>query len=149
MKRLTERDAQGNWTLKGVNWQQLYVGQVITKEVQEKLYGALCKLLDYEKTGLEPYEVESLKEENEWIPIKYREITDKERAEEHIPDNCKYRHICDMPEDEERILVTNGNTVWSDMCCIDPDGYYLDSDYDWLDVTAWKPLPKPYEEREK
>lgn len=78
MKRLTERDAQGNWALKGVNWQQLYVGQVITKEVQEKLYGALCKLLDYEKTGLEPYEVESLKEENEWIPIKYREITDKE-----------------------------------------------------------------------
>mgnify|MGYP001106225796 CR=1 FL=1 len=107
MNRLTEKDDRGNWELKGIRWQQLYIGQIITKEVQEKLYGALHKLLDYEEVGLNPDEVESLKEENEWIPIKYREITDKERAEEHIPDNCKYRHICDMPEDEERILVTN------------------------------------------
>lgn len=41
MKRLTEKDEQGNWSVKGLSWQQLYVGQVITKEVQEKLYGAL------------------------------------------------------------------------------------------------------------
>lgn len=34
------------------------------KRGAEKLYGALHKLLDYEETGLNPDEVESLKEEN-------------------------------------------------------------------------------------
>lgn len=46
MNRLTEKDDRGNWELKGIRWQQLYIGQIITKEVQEKLYGALHKLLD-------------------------------------------------------------------------------------------------------
>lgn len=54
MNRLTEKDDQGNWALKGIRWQQLYVGQIITKETQEKLYGALHKLLDYEEAGLNP-----------------------------------------------------------------------------------------------
>lgn len=60
MKRLTEIDSQGNWSLKGVQWQQLYVGQIITEEVRERIYGALCKLLDYEETGLSPDDVERL-----------------------------------------------------------------------------------------
>lgn len=60
MRRLTEIDSQGNWSLKGVQWQQLYVGQVITEEVSERIYGALCKLLDYEETGLSPDDVERL-----------------------------------------------------------------------------------------
>ena len=60
MRRLTEIDSQGNWSLKGVQWQQLYVGQVITEEVRERIYGALCKLLDYEETGLSPDDVERL-----------------------------------------------------------------------------------------
>lgn len=60
MRRLTEIDSQGNWSLKGVQWQQLYVGQIITEEVRERIYGALCKLLDYEETGLSPDDVERL-----------------------------------------------------------------------------------------
>ena len=44
MNRLTEGDEQGNWMLKGVAWKSLHTGQVITKEVSERLYGALCKL---------------------------------------------------------------------------------------------------------
>lgn len=47
--RLTEKNSCGNWWLKGVKWQQLYTGQTITKEVQEKLYAALFKLMEYEK----------------------------------------------------------------------------------------------------
>ena len=69
MKRLTERDKQGNWALKGVNWQQLHIGQPITKELQQKLYGALFKLMQYENTELSPEQVENLREENEWIPV--------------------------------------------------------------------------------
>ena len=41
MNRLTEGDEQGNWMLKGVAWKSLHTGQVITKEVSERLYGAL------------------------------------------------------------------------------------------------------------
>lgn len=59
MHRLTEGDEQGNWMLKGVAWKSLHTGQVITKEVSERLYGALCKLRDYEESGLNPDEVEA------------------------------------------------------------------------------------------
>lgn len=69
MKRLTEKDKQGNWALKGVNWQQLRIGQPITKELQQKLYGALFKLIQYENTELSPEQVGNLREENEWIPV--------------------------------------------------------------------------------
>ena len=58
MERLTQRDDQGNWCLKGVKWDQLRAGSTITKDVAEKLYGALCKLRDYENTDLSPEEVE-------------------------------------------------------------------------------------------
>lgn len=53
MNRLTEKDSQGNWGLKCIQWKQLYDGQVITAEIREKLYGALWKLMEYEDTGLE------------------------------------------------------------------------------------------------
>lgn len=62
MKRLTEKDGQGNWCLKDVLWENLREGQVITKEVNESLYGALWKLKDYEDTGLSPEDVERLKD---------------------------------------------------------------------------------------
>ncbi|MEY8396162.1 hypothetical protein AALB64_15330 [Lachnospiraceae bacterium 45-P1] len=60
MYRLTEKDDCGNWCLKGIPWESLREGRVITKEVCEKLYGALCKLKDYEDTGLSPEDVERL-----------------------------------------------------------------------------------------
>lgn len=62
MHRLTEKDEQGNWALKGVEWKSLYTGSVITEETRQKLYGALCKLRDYEDSGLSPNEVEDMKD---------------------------------------------------------------------------------------
>ncbi len=62
MQRLTQKDPQGNWNLKGVLWNDLHEGRVITKELWEKLYGALWRLMEYEDTGLSPVEVEDLKE---------------------------------------------------------------------------------------
>lgn len=56
MARLTIKDEQGNWALKGVKWNQLYVGETITQQVQEKIYGALAKLKDYEDSGMTPDE---------------------------------------------------------------------------------------------
>ncbi len=63
MSRLTQSDAQGNWSLKGIRWNQLHVGNAITKEMSDALYGALAKLKDYEEIGLSPDEVERLVEE--------------------------------------------------------------------------------------
>ena len=63
METLTECDDQGNWCLKGVQWKDLYVGETITREIQEKLYGALWKLMEYERTGLDPEQVEQMIEE--------------------------------------------------------------------------------------
>lgn len=62
LKRLTESDNLGNWGVKGLPWKNLYVGQTITREIHDKLYGCLCKLKDYENTGLSPEEVERLQE---------------------------------------------------------------------------------------
>ena len=56
MARLIIKDEQGNWALKGVKWNQLHVGETITQQVQEKIYGALAKLKDYEDSGMTPDE---------------------------------------------------------------------------------------------
>lgn len=61
MKRLTESDEQGNFWLKDVPWKFLYAGKIITIDTSEKIYGALCKLKDYEETGLTPDQVQRLK----------------------------------------------------------------------------------------
>lgn len=68
MGRFTEKNANGNWRLKGLPWKKTYPGtQVITKDESGILYGALCKLKDYEDTGLTPEEVERMKEETRWV----------------------------------------------------------------------------------
>ncbi len=83
MERLTEKDEQGNWCLKGVPWERLHEGQVITKSLRERLYGALCKLMEYEDTDLTPEEIEQLKDKvtiskmenvqaDDWIPVEER-----------------------------------------------------------------------------
>lgn len=61
--RLTESDDLGNWGVKGLPWKELYVGKVITREISDKLYACLHKLMRYEETGLSPDEVEELQED--------------------------------------------------------------------------------------
>lgn len=65
MNRMTQKDSQGNWCLRGLPWKKLHIGEAITKEVSEKLYGALWRLMEYEDTGLEPEEIEALVEKNQ------------------------------------------------------------------------------------
>lgn len=84
--------------------------------------------------------------ENGWIPVKYHQISEKERAEEFLSKDIQYMLDCKMPDDGQEILVTNGETTWQDTCFIDSNGYYLDGGYDWIDIMAWMPLPKPYKE---
>lgn len=91
-------------------------------------------------------DLEQDEKENGWIPVKYHQISEKERAEESISTDIQYMLDCKMPDDGQEILVTNGETTWQDTSFIDCDGYYLDSNYDWIEITAWRPLPEPYKE---
>lgn len=82
MNKLTECDDQGNWCLKGVPWKDLYVGKTITREIQEKLYGALWKLMEYERTGLDPErgtEEEKNNEKHEMTVIELISLLDQEK----------------------------------------------------------------------
>lgn len=141
--RLTEKKDNGHWILKDVSWDELKPGVVLTKEIWEKLYGALWKLKDYEDTGLMPNEVtalnvetqkdaeEALKEIQRWIPVTER-----------------------LPEPETYVLVSFDNSTTPDIATyrVDDDGsgafYQGDEDYTYLSaglfVNAWMPLPEPY-----
>lgn len=147
MQRLTEKDDLGNWCLKGVRWEQLRAGQVITKEVGEKLYGALCKLKDYEDTGCIPDGIADLVEnyakamtllagqieEHSWIPVEER-----------------------LPEEDEYVLMSFENFTLPIIGRYEKDndggGAWYAGDADGCDtcssqdlfVNAWMPLPKQY-----
>lgn len=56
-ENLIECDDFGNWNVKGLPWKYLYVGQVITKEIHERIYDCLYKLMEYEETGMAPEEI--------------------------------------------------------------------------------------------
>ena len=86
--------------------------------------------------------------EQRWIPVKYHELTEEERKELLFSADIKYMLDCELPDDEQEIIVTNGRHVWVDTCIVN-DGYGLDSGHDWIeDVIAWMPLPEPYRESE-
>lgn len=97
--------------------------------------------------------IEALQEE-EWIPIKWHNITEEEREREGYPKYWLTILDCQMPDDDEEVLVTvrgrNGNLyVDTDTCYYDGSYYSLDSGYDWIDdVVAWMPKPVTYKESE-
>lgn len=52
MGRLTWKNPDGTWGLKNID----------IKEVPKELYGAICKLKDYEETGLMPEQIVEMDE---------------------------------------------------------------------------------------
>ena len=132
MGRLTEIDKYGNWGLKRIQWENLLIGVPIARETYEALYGALCKLRDYEDTGLSPADVEELRrQQDRWIPEEER-----------------------LPEGDEFVLATvsgiYNNITFSSAIQLagycEDDGWFIEGYPDWdaPEVIAWKPLPKPY-----
>lgn len=67
MARLIERDESGFWSLRGVSWRNLQEGATITKTASQSIYGALAKLKDYEKSGMDPDQTAEAAEKN--IPL--------------------------------------------------------------------------------
>lgn len=122
MGRLTEIDKYGNWGLKRIQWENLLIGVPITRETYEALYGALCKLRDYEDTGLSPAEVEELRrQQDRWIPV-----------EERLPEDGTY--LCTFVGE-----LVGQEDPFTGMCGIE-NGIWDEPDC----VIAWQPLPEPY-----
>lgn len=60
MIRLTEKKKSGRWQVRELPWKSLGAGQTITLEMNQKIYGCLCKLKDYEDIGLNPDQIQNL-----------------------------------------------------------------------------------------
>ena len=94
---LTQRDEQGNWSLKGVSWNKLRPGSILDNKTRERLYGALWRLMEYEDTGLDPEQVRELAERNRAVkpktdtldkPAQIGKITFREGTSIHHCPNC-------------------------------------------------------------
>lgn len=151
MKRLTQKDEQGNWSLKGVPWKSLHEGQVITKELWKRLYGALWKLMEYEDTGLSPGEVEDVNDFNKsQVGHLLKKLSEERRKHRWIPVEEQ------LPKDDNYILLSfsNFSIPLIGRCKLDGDGggtFYEGDDDEPLTkhdlyVNAWMPLPRPYQE---
>ncbi len=141
MTRLTAKDAQGNWALKGVRWEDLRDGETITKELWERIYGALWRLMEYEDTGLDPDEVEEL---NDFSRSQVGK-TMKKIAEER--EKTRWILVGErLPEKEYETVIA-----------VDKDNYYFVAVYnqkfgfrtkdiggDTENIIAWRPLPETY-----
>lgn len=50
---------------------------------------------------------------------------------------------CELPDVDEEILVSDGDSVWQDTWCEADEGYELESGIEIEDL-AWRQLPKPF-----
>lgn len=153
MGRLTKSDGSGNWTLEDIAWSQLEIGQVITKEVWEKLYAALCKLRDYENTRLTPNEVVRVNDfEQSQAGHLLKKLNEEQAKHSWIPVTER------LPENDAFVLLSFENfpLPMIGRYEFDEDGggaWYLGDcdEYDTcvandLFVNAWRLLPEKYEE---
>lgn len=103
--------------------------------LSDEFYGAM-QVLD---------ELPPAQPEQRWIPIKWHDCTDEDREKYGFNNDIVAVFDCEMPYDNQSILVTTFHGyVNQDVCYID-DGYSLDSGWDWIDdIKAWMPLPEPY-----
>ncbi len=78
-----------------------------------------------------------------------KKLVDKAESFEWIPFTFDDEDIlnCELPDVDEEILVSDGDSVWEDAWCEANEGYELYSGIE-LEDLAWMPLPKPYKENE-
>ena len=142
MNRLTQKDEQGNWSLRGVPWEHLHEGQVITKPLRERLYGALWKLMEYEDTGLTPEEAEELDSfERSQVGKMLKELNEEQRKHRWIPVEER------LPEESLNSVI--GWDKYRERCCFVQ--YYAGSWHlgdESVRIIAWMPLPEPYQGKE-
>ena len=137
-KMLTRQSPDGNWEVTGIPW----------SKIQGSLYGALCKLRDYEKTGLQPGQIVEM---NELYLEKCREVNALKRKDRWIP--VEYDE--QKPPQDRYILLSFSNFSVPVIGRHEEDdgggAFYAGDDEEtcsqqYLIVNAWRPLPEPYRE---
>lgn len=108
MVRLTEKSKTGLWHLRGVSWEQLRTGNKITKTVGEKIYGALCKLKDYEDSGMNPDQAAKAAEKN--TPTEPKEMQDWNGITAYECENCG----CDVFETQNYCPYCGQRLKWEE-----------------------------------
>lgn len=150
MNRLTEKDEQGNWYLKGIPWRYLYLGEVITPTLYDRLYGALYKLMKYEDTGLSPEQIEEM---DGLYHEKCKEVAELQRKHRWTPVEER------LPETDDMVLIqvsghpTEYTTLYDALQLAEynpDDGWILDEYPEWRGAApvAWMPLPELYKAEE-
>lgn len=137
-KMLTRQRPDGDWEVTGIPW----------SEIQGSLYGALCKLRDYEKTGLQPGQILEM---NELYLEKCREVNALKRKDRWIPVEDEEQK---PPQDRYILLSFSNFSVPVTGRYEEDDGggaFYAGDDREtcsqqYLVVNAWRPLPEPYRE---
>lgn len=145
MKKLIERDENGNFTLMGIPWERLAAGKNITKGMSEKLTGAIYKLKDYEDIEIDP-EI-------------YRNV--KEFYEEYIKDSKGFDRLIEQAKDGF-IQITEPKWIPAEkppkhsgkyLATINMNGIRMTGEVGfshgkWInqDVIAWMEKPEPYKE---
>lgn len=132
MNSLTQKDEQGNWCLKGMRWEDFRPGKVLTKEMFDRVYGALWKLMEYEDTGLDPDDLEALCEgqrEHRWISAN--------PLDGKMPKHKETVLVSTWPEGVRKAWYGYNSKRWH---------FVPENVPEFARVTAWMPLPVPYEE---
>lgn len=148
--RLIEVKKNGEWALKGVEQEALCAGKVITEELRQKLYGALCKLRDYENTGLSPEDVERVNNFSESLVVRLmKKLQEEQEKHRWIPVGER------LPEFGEDVMISFSNFSLPIIgrCDRDEEGimWFAGDELESLVshnlfVNAWQPLPEPYKE---
>ena len=132
MMRLTQKDEKGNWCLNGVSWDELNSGKISVK-AREILYGALCKLKDYEDTGLNPDGVNDFLNRREWIPCSER-LPPQPKEINLFEIKCLKPYLVSVPHSDYPYKA-----FWNGKCFT--DGFME------FEANAWMQLPKPYKQK--
>lgn len=145
MERLTEVNKDGKWRLKGLLWSDTETGKIITQNTNEKIYGALCKLRDYENTGITPDQLQVIEEEYSKMAEELAELRQQNRW---IPVS---KRLPDVPvgiDDDEcpefNVMIRGARKAAA--LRYDSDGTWFDDFGEVYEVIAWRPLPEPYKE---
>lgn len=82
-------------------------------------------------------------EYSEWIPIKTKPLTEKEKEE--MGTESDYMYDCPLPDDGEEVeITTHLGDVTMDIFCRESGGCYFENYCDDGEVLAWRHKPEPY-----
>lgn len=114
----------------------------------KKAFNTICDILGYYMVHMDESLLPSDNEIHDAMAT-LRWLTEKAASFEWIPFTFDEEGIlnCELPDVDEEILVSDGDSVWQDTWCEADEGYELYSGIEIEDL-AWRQLAKPYEENQ-